>query len=272
VDEVLYILEAAGVSLNLKKCAFFWTRVDYLGHVVYPDKLAVHSKKTVAVAEWPLPSNKSELRSFVAFCSVYRKFVAGFADIASPLNGMLKKMSPDLLVWNPEAHRAFRRLKDILTSPPVLAIPSRDSQFVLETDAFNVVLGCALNLAESDGALRPVCYYSRTVTTPERNYSATEREALAVVWGVKQARPYLERTSFVIRTDHSALRWLFGASADNQRICRWRLTLAEFRFTVEYKPGPKNIAPDSLSRLPARDPIASDVELDPPVLVIEVPL
>jgi hypothetical protein len=89
---------------------------------------------------------------------------------------------------------------------------------------------------------------------------------------VKQTRPYLERTSFVIRTDHSALRWLFGASADNQRICRWRLTLAEFRFTVEYRPGPKNIASDSLSRLPARDPIASDVELYPPVLVIEVPL
>jgi hypothetical protein len=154
----------------------------------------------------------------------------------------------------------------------VLALPSRDSQFLLETDASNVALGCALNLVESDGALRPVGYYSRTLTTPERNYSATEREALAVVWGVKQARPYLERTSFVIRTDHSALRWLFGASADNQRICRWRLTLAEFRFTVEYKPGPKNIAPDSLSRLPARDPIASDVELDPPVLVIEVPL
>jgi hypothetical protein len=115
VDEVLTILEAAGVSLNLKKCAFFRARVDYLGHVVYPGKLAVDSKKTVAVAEWPFPSNKSELRSFVAFCSVYRKFVAGFADIASPLNGMLKKISPDLLVWNPEPHRAFRRLKDILT-------------------------------------------------------------------------------------------------------------------------------------------------------------
>jgi RNase H-like domain found in reverse transcriptase len=89
---------------------------------------------------------------------------------------------------------------------------------------------------------------------------------------VKQTRPYLERTNFIIRTDHSALRWLFGASEQNQRICRWRLSLAEFSFSVEYRPGSKYVAADALSRLPARDPTSDDCMLDPPVLILEAPL
>ena len=64
-------------------------------------------------------------------------------------------------------------------------------------------------------------------------------------------RPYVERTSFVVRTDHQALRWLFSTSSTdgNPRIVRWKLALAGFDFTVEYTPGSKNKVPDELSRM-----------------------
>jgi hypothetical protein len=70
------------------------------------------------------------------------------------------------------------------------------------------------------------------------------------VWAVKTLRPYVERKPFKVRTDHCALRWLYGAAADrNSRIERWRLTLANLDFEVFYRPGVKNQAADAMSRL-----------------------
>jgi hypothetical protein len=84
--------------------------------------------------------------------------------------------------------------------------------------------------------LRPIAFLSRNCNAAERNYSPPEREALAIVWAIKLARPYVERTKFVVRTDQQALRWLFASShEDNSRPVRWRLCLAEYDFTVEYK-------------------------------------
>jgi hypothetical protein len=74
----------ADVSLNLKKSELFRRKVDYLGHVLHPGRLAVAEEKCSAVAAWALPKTKTEMRSFVDFCNVYRRLVPGFARIASP--------------------------------------------------------------------------------------------------------------------------------------------------------------------------------------------
>jgi transposase InsO family protein len=92
------------------------------------------------------------------------------------------------------------------------------------------------------------------------------------VWATKKTRPYLERKEFVIRTDHVALRWMFSTASENPRVCRCRLALAEFQFAVEHRPGRSNVAPDSLSQLPARAPVAAYSELEPPVLAVEDPV
>jgi hypothetical protein len=198
--------------------------------------------------------------------------VPNFAEISAPLNRLLKKDADETFMMTDEIKKAVESLRDKLTIPPTLSIPTRDNSFVIETDASNVAIGAALLESQPDGSTRPVGFYSRSLLPAEKNYSVTEREALAAVWGVKQTRPYLERARFVVRTDHSALRWLFGASEENQRICRWRLALAEFSFCVEYRPGRKHVAADALSRLPARDPHPEDTSLEPPVLIVEVPL
>jgi RNase H-like domain found in reverse transcriptase/Integrase zinc binding domain/Reverse transcriptase (RNA-dependent DNA polymerase) len=272
VEEVLNMLQEAGVSLNLPKCHFFQRRVAYLGYVIQPGQLGMSSKKIQAVEEWSVPRSKRGMRSFVAFCSVYRRFVPNFAEVAAPLNKLLKEDAKEVFEMTDLIRESVQNLKALLTIPPLLSLPTRESSFIIETDASNFAIGVALLEVQSDGSNRLVGYYSRSLLAAEKNYSVTEREALAVVWGVKQTRPYLERTKFIIRTDHSALRWLFGASEQNQRICRWRLSLAEFSFSVEYRPGSKHVAADALSRLPARVRTSDDCMLDPPVLIVEVPL
>ena len=85
---------------------------------------------------------------------------------------------------------------------PVLAYPDPSYPFLLDTDASNVEIGAV------EGRERPVAYFSSTLSQPQRNYSVTWRELLAVVKAVKQFHSYLYGQKFLLRTDHSALRWL----------------------------------------------------------------
>ena len=92
-------------------------------------------------------------------------------------------------------------------------------------------------------------YWSYSLSDSERNYSATERECLAVVWAVRTLRPYVEGTKFTVRTGHDALRWLMSLTETSGRLTRWRLRLAENDFTIQYRPGRVHQVPDALSRL-----------------------
>lgn len=94
----------------------------------------------------------------------------------------------------------------------------------------------------------PVEYASRLLTKAERNYSTTEREALAVIWAVSKFRGYIEGSSVVIATDHQALKWLMSIKSLTGRLARWAFQLQPYNLTVEYIPGKKNIVANNLSR------------------------
>jgi hypothetical protein len=92
----------------------------------------------------------------------------------------------------------------------VIEVKLRQSdEAAMLTDASSYALGAALFQGESPDE-RPIEYASRLLKPPEKNYSTTEREALAVVWSVQKFRGYLEEAPAVIITDHQPLRWLMS--------------------------------------------------------------
>ena len=103
--------------------------------------------------------------------------------------------------------RAFLDLKRQLTNPPILAYPRFEEKFILDTDASDAGIGSVLSQFQ-DGNERVIGYGGRTLTKPERRYSTTRKELLAIVEFVKHFRHYLYGRQFLIRTDHSALKWL----------------------------------------------------------------
>ena len=251
VRQVLGMLRAAGVSLKLRKCAFFKPSVDYLGHVIRPGKLEVASKMTDALKKALPPTNQTELRSFIGMCNVYRRFIKNFARIAAPLNRKLEKNQPFTFgTITGTDYEAFQELKTKLISPPILALPRHGYKYTLDTDACVYQVGCTLLQEQPNGDKLPVGYWSRSLTKAEKNYSATERECLAIVWGILTLRPYLEGVRFTVRTDHNPLKWILNiADTANGRLMRWRLRLAEFDYDVEYRPGVKHNLADGMSRL-----------------------
>ena len=209
------------------------------------------------------------MKSFLGCCNVYRRFVKSFAKIASPLSDMFKKDSEidwdQPIVPTEEQQEAFDALKQKLVEPPILALPQPGRPYMIDCDASKYGIGAVL-LQQQD-ATQPtewatVGYYSKTLSREQRNYSATERECLAVVWAVLKLRPYLEGSHFIVRTDHNALRWMMTLNDPTGRLMRWRLRLLEFDYEVMYRPGRVHQVPDALSRLIRDEKDDSESDID----------
>ncbi|GFS88670.1 retrovirus-related Pol polyprotein from transposon 17.6 [Trichonephila clavipes] len=149
--------------------------------------------------------------------------------------------------WSEEEEKAFQTLKQCLVSPPILKQADFSKPFRLRTDASNYALEAVL-LQGEDKEEHPVEFASRLVNPAERNYSTTEREALAVVWALNKFRGYIDGASITVASDHQPLRWLMKLISLTGRLARWALQLQSFNLNMEYIPGKSNVVADMLSR------------------------
>ncbi|KAG1206309.1 hypothetical protein G6F69_008927 [Rhizopus microsporus] len=249
VSKVLQKCKDANLKLKKKKCSWAKSEVEYLGHKVTADGLLPGDHNIKKVLEFKVPTNGSEVKSFLGLCSYYRAFCKDFATHAEPLQGLVKKNA--LFVWGTEHERSFRHFQKVLTSPPLLAYPNREKVQVLTVDASLHGLGAILSQVSNLDNLQDeevVSYASRTLRGAEKNYAITHVEALAVVWAVQYYRHFLLGRKFLLVSDHSALKYIFNPSKKTPKLTRWAGTLMEYDYQLIYRKGENNPA-DALSRL-----------------------
>ena len=148
LEEVFRRLREANVKLNPKKCSFVKQKVEYLGHVVTPEGVMPNPEKVRVVRDFPTPKNIKELRAFMGLANYYRRFVKGFAHIASPLNALTKKGVK--FAWTKACADAFDKLKRALVSAPILAYPDFKQEFLLFVDASSTGIGFTLAQKQDD--------------------------------------------------------------------------------------------------------------------------
>jgi len=187
-----------------------------------------------------------DVKSFLGLAGYYRRFIPNFSLIAKPLTTLLKKDTE--FIWTDLCQNAFLELKQLLSQQPILQYPDFSRPFIVTTDASNVAVGAILSQGKVGSDL-PIAYVSRTLNKAEKNYNTTEKELLAIVWAVKQFRPYLFGRRFTVVTDHKPLTWLFNVKDPGARLVRWRLQLEEHDYEITYKPGTSNSNADALSRI-----------------------
>ena len=250
IASVLQRLKDADLICNAKKCHFFKTEQEYLGHIVSSKGIATNPDKISKVRNFPKPTDRTTTKSFLGLCSYYRRFIKNFAKIANPLTELTKTSVK--FKWSPDAQKSFETLKQKLIESPVLAYPDPKKQYILQTDASFFCIGGILSQRDKNGYDHPIAYMSKTLSKTQQNYDIREKEALACILAVEKYRPYIEGTHFIIQTDHKNLKWLFK-NAVSGRLGRWALRLMEFQpFTVEHKPGKSNTNADVLSRIPIK--------------------
>lgn len=148
--------------------------------------------------------------------------------------------------WGAKEQRAFDQLKTVLTSSPILACPDFSRTFVLQTDASTIGLKAVLTQFFPEGE-RVIAYASRMLNNAETNYSATELECLAVLWGIRRMRGYLEGYHFKVVTGHQALKMAKKVGLTDGQI-RKVGELQQFDFEIQYQKGTLNKVADALSR------------------------
>ena len=247
-ERVFGRLEEAGLKLKPSKCLFARREVPFLGHVISASGVMPDLVKTEAIYQYPAPQNVKELRSFLGLASYYRKFISGFSAMTQALRSLLKKGAT--FEWSGLCQQAFDRLKEKLSTSPVLSYPDFEKRFYVETDGSGCGLGAVLEQEQADGKLHPVAYASRSLTPPERRYGVSELEALGVVWALKHFRAYLLGHETVVYTDHAALKSLLNTPHPSGKLARWGMAIQEISPEIRYRAGRKNGNADALSRAP----------------------
>ena len=246
---VLERLRKHKLYLRAEKCEFEKTRIEYLGVIISHNHVEMDPVKIAGVADWPTPTNKKEVQSFVGFINFYRRFIPGFSHHARALFDLTLK---DVRFnWGSPQEDAFAKLKGLVTSAPVLILPDNDRPFRLEADSSGFATGAVLSQeSREDDKWHPIAFLSKALSPVERNYEIHDTEMLAIVRGLEEWRHYLEgaRHPIEIWTDHKNLEYFRTAQKLNRRQARWSLYLSRFDFSLHHKPGRSMGKPDALSR------------------------
>ena len=159
----------------------------------------------------------------------------------------MKKGIP--FVWTKECQEAFEELKMKLVSEPMLALPTDEGMYILDTDASDYGLGAVL-LQQQNDEERVIAFSSRTLSKAEMKYKTTRKELLAVVNGLKQFCHYLLGRHFVIWTDHLALSWLRKMPEPMPQLARWLAFIEQYDYEVVQREARRHGNADGLSRRP----------------------
>ena len=248
LQQIFERLRKAGLTLKPKKCSFLRKQVIYLGHVISSSGISPDPSKTQKVRDYPEPTDVKKVRQFLGLASYYRRFIPDFAKIANPLHSLTKKGK--VFQWSVKCQEAFDLLKQKLISAPVLSYPKfgPEEEFIVETDASILGIGAVLAQKQQDGHVHPVAYASRTLNPHEQNYAITELETLALVWALKQFRPYILGHHCTVFTDHSACSSLLKSPHPSAKLARWAMSIQDLDLDIKYRSGKSNVNADALSR------------------------
>ena len=218
--------------------------MKFLGHIINEHGICPDSKNVEKILNWPVPTNVTEVRAILGLGSYYWRFIKDFSKWMRALINLTKK---DLTFeWDTDTQAAFDDLKQVLTSPGIMAHPRDDGEFILDTDTSADTIGAVLSQIQ-DGREWVITYASHTLSSAEVNYCSTDHELLLIMFFTGYFQQYLLGRTFQTHMDHQPLGWLFSLKEPKNRIACWIEALSEFSVCIEYRPGVKHGNADGMS-------------------------
>ena len=246
VEEVLRRLEKNDLYIKPEKCAWKVQKVNFLGVVIGHGKIEMKEDKVMRVLNWPTPTTVRDVKKFLGLANYYRRFVKDFAKLARPLNNLTRKK--EKWKWGEKQQKAFKQLKMVFMSQPLLVASDLDKELRVEVDASNFITGGVLSIKCEDNKWRPVTYISKSLNEIEQNYKIHDKEMLVVICCLEAWRHFLEgsRNKFEVWTDHKNIEYFMSNQKLNCRQARWALYLSRFDFMLKHILGSKMEKADGL--------------------------
>lgn len=253
LEEMFRRMSDANLRVNLSKCQFFKSEVEYVGHIIDAAGIRPTTKGLRGIEEMPRPKDVKELQAFIGKVNYYNRFIPNFSQMAAPLNALRKKDVS--FKWSKEQEESFQQIKKHIVEASQLVHYRRDYPLVLATDASQHGIGAVLSHIYPDGSEQPIAFASKTLDKHQMRYSQVEKEALSVIFGCRKFHQYLYGRQFELITDNTGLMSIFRPN--NQlptmtanRLQRWAIFLMGYTYTMKFRPTAKHSNADALSRLP----------------------
>jgi hypothetical protein len=171
--------------LQLDKCEFEQTRIEYLGLIISRGQAEMDPVKVAGVADWTKPQNKKEVQSFLGFTNFYQRFIQDFSHHAQPLFDLTGKNAP--WMWGEAQQTAFNELKHAVTSKLVLMFAHDARPFRIEADRSDFATGTVLSQQSAvDEKWHPVAFLSKSLNAVEQNYEIHDKEMLAIIHALEE--------------------------------------------------------------------------------------
>ena len=195
LEDMFRALQTAGLTLKPSKIHLGPKEVQYLGRVLSADGIRMGEDRIKTIIDLKTPTAIKELRSVLGTINFVRKFIPNLVTIIEPLVALTRKSVANSKTlrnhWGPEQDVAFIKVKELLTSAPVLHFRQFHKSFIIHVDASDCGVGAFLAQKEDSGELAIVAYFSKRFTSSQQHYSATRKECLAVVLEATHWRPYI---------------------------------------------------------------------------------
>ncbi len=241
------------LKLKPEKCAFGLPKINLLGHVVSQEGITPNPERINTIKNLKPPRNLREVRSFLGLAGYYRFVVPNFAKISRSLNDLTKKNVA--FNWTKERDIAFQKLKDMLVSHHVMALPNTTQPYLVYTDASKTGTGAVLCQVDNNGVERVIHYHSQSLTPAQQRYSSLEQEMLAIVHALKKFHPYIYGAKTTFITDCSGLLGLLNKGVQSIRVQRWGMLFRESGADLRHTKGKTNTRADMLSRINYKDSV-----------------
>jgi hypothetical protein len=183
--------------------------VSYFWDIIFDHNgLSLNNEKISVIKNYPRPTTLRRLKSLSGLTSYFRRFIKDYSRITNSLRALLKQGAK--FQWTDDCEAAFQHLRTALTSAPILAIPDFNREFFLSTDASQFTISFVLSQKDNEGRKNEI------------NWTVSEKEALAVLEGVRHYHTYLSSRPFQIITDDLTLSYLKSMRlSGNSRLARW---------------------------------------------------
>ena len=209
LEACLQRLQENGLTLNLSKCKFLKRNLEFFGFHFTKEGTKPDPKKEEAFVNSPRPTNVSELRSLLGMSNYSSQYIHDYATVTEPLRRLTHK--DEKFIWGKEQEEAYQKPKNALLSSPVMSYCDVNKETVILVDASPVGLSAILSQQEHGSSKSQIiAYASRSLTSTEQRYSQTEKEALAIVWGIEHFHLYVYGAPFVLYTDHKPLELIYA--------------------------------------------------------------
>ena len=240
-----------GLIINREKCEFAKAKLNFLGYTVDCNGAIPPVEKVQAIVDFPSPTTKKGLSEFIGMVVYYHRFIPHAAAILKPLHQAKAQLKSNRqkLVWSTEMCNAFNKIKSELANATMLAHPVEGAPLALVSDASDIAVGAVLQQFHNN-SWQPLAFYSKHLRQNELQYSAFDKQLLALYLSIRHFRCFVEGRSFVAFTDHKPLVSAIHKMADSwsKRQRRHLSCITEFTTDVRHISGMNNVVADMLSR------------------------